>query len=79
MLAWIVVEIASDLRGAQQSFNSLGFVEAFIDAKPDVGRKLEVHPASDFAAKIALVAIERGEHDRSILAAERQYVDGCHP
>src|SRR5215470_7146158 len=74
MLAWIVVDIAPDLWGAQQPFNSLGFVEAFINSEADIGRKFEIHAASDLAAEIAFVAVESCEYRCGILPAEREDV-----
>jgi len=66
----LVVEIALDRRCSQQLLDSFGFIEAFVDSKPDVGCKFQVDVPRDLAPQEALVALERGEHRLRIAATK---------
>src|SRR5262249_22586473 len=74
-----MIEVAADLRGAQQSLNSLRLGEAFIGGKSDVRGKLQIHAAGNLAAQKALVPPERREHRIDVFSAERHDVNGRQP
>ena len=56
------VQVPLDLGRAQQPLDPLRLLEALVDAETDVGREFQVHPMSDLAAQIALVAFQQLPH-----------------
>src|SRR5262245_54904427 len=66
-----VIQIALDVRRAQQLVDALGFGKAIVDAKTDIGCKLQVDAVGDLGPQIFLMSFEGGHNLFGIAAAHR--------
>ena len=61
-LVLLAAQVALDLRRSQKLLDPFRFLESLVDAKANLGRKFQVNALRDFAAHVALVALQRIEH-----------------
>src|SRR5205085_2567239 len=70
LIAVLALEVTLDRWRSQQLLDPFRFVEPFVGAESNVRREFQVDVVRDLAAQVALVALQRLEHNKRYLRGE---------